>query len=324
MVRSCIISFPDLTSLFYSKTSPPPLSPFKPQACHPTAIPYVSWQPPTYPRKCEGLCSHLPVGVETRLNGQLVSAPLIKKVLTPVTEEVDGRENVDTVAEPMNKMDEVGEANASGTVAGTLTTAVPAVFGVNSVDSERTPDLSSLFFVEGFEPVGQHVERLVKKRSAANRRLTTDWLATLSSLSDADLDHDDHASMLALYDAEIGDGKQLGIHVEPSHSPAFVPGRVLTAGATISQLSLPSVGIDGPGYVSVDHEDEAGKPDLQFAREHHPRTLKAPAAEDLDVWCEIALSPTVVEDVSKIPEPNMGKEDTEGEKAPPLSHVFFF
>jgi hypothetical protein len=98
------------------------------------------------------------------VNGQVVSALVSEKVLTPITEEIDGRENVDTVAEPTDNAGKVGEAGASGSGAGFLTVSVAAASEVNTVDGERTPDLTSLLSDDGSEPVDQRDERLLKKR----------------------------------------------------------------------------------------------------------------------------------------------------------------
>ncbi|KAF3045376.1 hypothetical protein E8E11_002783 [Didymella keratinophila] len=322
MVRSCIPSFPDLTFLFYSKTTPPPLSPLKPQAYDLATIPYASWQPHTCPQKCKGLCPHLPVGVETRINGQLVSAPVSKRVLTPITEEVDRHEDVDTIVEPTNNAGKVGKVGASGSGAGTLTVTIPAVTGVYTVDSERTPDLSSLLSDDGYEPVDQHAERLVKKRSGMTNQLMNDWLATLPSVPDAGVEPDDNASVLALYDVEVDDDEDLGAQAEHNHSPSSE--FVLTAHPTTSALSSPSIAIDEAAYADVDLDDEVDKLDPQPADERYLRPLSVPAAENIDVWCELAASPTVVADVFKTPEAHTNEEDTEGKLARPLSHVFPF
>jgi hypothetical protein len=322
MVRSCISSFPGITFLFYSKATPPPLSPLKPRVCDLTAIPYASWQPPTCPQKCEGLCPHLPVGVETRVNGQVVSALVSEKVLTPITEEIDGRENVDTVAEPTDNAGKVGEAGASGSGAGFLTVSVAAASEVNTVDGERTPDLTSLLSDDGSEPVDQRDERLLKKRSGVDHQLTADWLATLPSVLDADIEPDDNVSVLALCDVELDDDEDLDAQTEHGHSPTYA--RSLAPGPTAPALSLPSISIDEAAYADVDLDSEVDKLDPQPADERYLRPLSVPAAEDIDVWCEIAASPTVVADVIKTPEANVGKEDTQGKPARPLSHVFFF
>jgi hypothetical protein len=335
MVRSCVSSFPDLTFLFYGKTTPP-LSPPKPRACDLTAIPYASWQPPTCPQKCEGLCPHLPAGVETRVNGQLVSAPISQTVLTTITEEGDGRENVSTVAKQANTAGKAGGASS-------LTVSAPAVPEVYVGGGERTPDLSSLLSDDGSEhvdphaePVDQHAERLVKNRSGLTTQLTNDWLATLPSVPDADIEPDDNASALALDDAEGDNDEVFGAKAEHDHPP--FPEYVLTADPTTYALSLPSVAIDEAAYADVDLNTEDNKLDPQLTDECYLWPHSVPAAEDVDVWCEIAASPTVVADVSATPSAHVGEtdaygkeapeenldEDTEGKPARPLSHVFFF
>lgn len=244
-----------------------------------------------------------------------------KKALTPITEGANGDENVDVVAEPTKNAGKVGEAGASGFGAGLLTVAVLAVSKINTVDGERTPDLTSLLSNDGSEPVNQHVERLIKKRSGVDHQLTADWLATLPSLPDADFEPDDNASVLALYDLELDNDEEPDARAEHVHSPTY---ELLTSGLTTSVLSLPSIAIDEAAHADVDLVTEVDKVDPQPADEHYLRPLLAPAAEDIDVWCEIAASPTVVKDVSKTLEANIDKKDTQGNEARPLSHVFFF
>ena len=271
------------------------------------------------------------------MNGQLVSAPVSQKVLTPITEDSDGCDNVNSVAEPTNTAGKVSEAGASGSGASTLTIAVPAMSEVYTIGGgERTPDLSSLISDDGSEPVDQHAKRLVKKRSGLTNQLTNDWLATLLSISDADIEPGDNASVLALYNIEGDVDEDLGAWSELGHPPS--PEYVLTTGPTASALSLPSIVIDEAAYADIGLDDEVDKLDSQPADERYLRPHSVPAAEDMDVWCEIAASPTVVADVSatpsalvgdtntdrkQTPEENVDK-DAEGKPAPPLSHVFFF
>ncbi|KAH6642524.1 hypothetical protein C7974DRAFT_447119 [Boeremia exigua] len=75
MLRSCLPDLTYLSSLF-SLTSTPPLAPTPQQpSCDLTSLPYSSWHPPSCPQNCEGVCRHLPVGSDTRINGRLVSRP---------------------------------------------------------------------------------------------------------------------------------------------------------------------------------------------------------------------------------------------------------
>lgn len=323
MVRSCIPSFPDLSFLFYSRNTPAPLSPLKPRAGDLTAIPYASWQPPTCPQKCERLCPHLPVGVETRVNGQMVvPAAAPPNASTPMTEEVSECANIDIVAEPTNNAGKVGEASTRPAGASLLTiAAVPAVSEVHVVDGERTPDLTSLLEDDGSEP-DQHVERAVKKRSGVSKQITADWLATLPSLLDADLEPDDNASVLTLYDIDLDDDEVAPQAERDTNTPALEP--LLTADATAFALFVPSIAIDEPAHANVDRDDAVDELDPQPADERYLRPLTVPAAEDIDVWCSIAASPSVVADVSNTPDGQVDKQDTEGKPARPLSHVFFF
>ncbi|KAF3041538.1 hypothetical protein E8E12_006445 [Didymella heteroderae] len=322
MVRSCIPSFPDLSFLFYSKTTPPHLSPLKPRTCDLTATLHTSWQPSTCPQKCAGLCSHPPPGVETRVNGQLVSAAVPKKVLTPIAEGIDGRENVDIAAQAIKDADKVDEGSAGGSGAGLLTVSATAVSEVNNVDGERTPDLTSLLSDDGSEPANLNAEHLIKKRSGFADQLTADWLATLPSLPDSDLEPDDNASVLALYDVEFDDDEGLGTQAKHDQSPTHV--HLLTSGSTTSALSLPFNAIDEAVYTDVNLDGEVDRLDPQPADERYLRPLSVPAGKDIDVWCEIAASPTVVKDVTKTLVANPDGKGMEGKKERPLSHVFFF
>lgn len=246
----------------------------------------------------------------------------------PTTQNGFGRANIDTVAEPTNNAGEVGEAGAGGFCASPLTiAAVPAASEVHIVDDERTSDLTSLLEDDGSEP-DQHAERVVKNRSGVSKQITADWLATLPSLPDADLEPgsdlelDDNASVLALYDVELDDD-DVGPQAERDNSiPALKP--LMTPNTAASALSIPSIAIDGPACANMDRDSVVGKLDPQPADHRYLRPLTVPAAEDIDVWCSIAASSGVVADMSDKWHARGDKQDTKGKPARPLSHVFFF
>ncbi|KAJ4378930.1 hypothetical protein N0V86_005807 [Didymella sp. IMI 355093] len=321
MVRSCVPSFSDLSFLFsHTKTTPRPLSPLKPRSCDLTAIPYTSWRPPTCPQKCDSLCPHLPVGIETRVDGQPVSTTATKKALSIIAEQTHQRETTATIILAAQEEGNESRAGASGSTAGLLTVGVPKASEVNTVDGERTPNLTSLISDDGSESVDLGIERLAKKRSNIADRLTIDWLATLSSLPD---ESDDNASVLALYDVEFDDDVEPDDNVEQvtraedGRSSLHDDGVLLVGGQTASALPLPSIDVEEVAFVDVDLDND--NDDKRYLR-----PILVPAKQDIDIWCEIALSHSVIKNVAQSLEADVEGKHTGGKEERPLSHIYFF
>jgi hypothetical protein len=273
------------------------------------------------------MCPHLPIGIETRVNGQLVSATATKKTLSVIAEQTQQRETKATTISAAQEESNEGSAGAGGFTAALLTADVPKASEVNMVDSERTRDLTSSISNDGSESVDQGAERLAKKRSRIADRLTVDWLATLSSLPD----DDDNASVLALYDVELDDD------VEPDDSVEQVTRAeddwsslhdhdvLLVGGLTASALPLPSIDVEEAAFVDVDLvNDNDDKLDSGRADKRYLRPILAPAKQDLDIWCKIALSPSVIKDVARSLEADVEGKHTAGKEERPLSHIYFF
>ncbi|KAF1926633.1 uncharacterized protein M421DRAFT_422600 [Didymella exigua CBS 183.55] len=330
MVRYCLPSFPHLPQLSYlfSYTCPaPPLSSPKPQPCNPTAAPYTSWRLPICPQKCDGMGPHLPAGIETRVNGHLVSEPAVKEISSPVAEDV--KRNLVDVIDAAKQHGKTAKAGACGSAR--RFPVVPAQRAVDSVHGERTPNLTSLLSDAGddadddyayedghsLQPSAAHTPERKPPHSINAKRLTADWLATLPSLH-ADADSDDDTMLMALYLVDDDAQREFCAADEPRCDRNVSLVDAPDAGAS-------AVASDEAGY-ELDTTDAEPVDAGPTPRRAVPARGRVDMQQAMDIWCEIAACASVVVDgagelgVSGDVDGEGGRSKTER----PLSHVFPF